>query len=164
MPNIHHEVVIAATAEKVYHALTTQEGLSAWWTPHTTAVPEVDAIARFAFGGDYFKEMRIVELRPFERVQWLCVAGAQEWIGTTIAFGLQTGDREYLLQTHPEAADQIQQKITDGPATILTLRHDNWSDYSPMFAECSYTWAQFLRSLKLAGETGTGRPWPHQHQ
>lgn len=164
MPNIHHEVLIAAPAENVYHALTTQEGLSGWWTPQTTAVPEVGTVARFAFGSNYFKEMKIVDLRPFERVGWRCVAGAEEWIGTTLSFQLQSGDEKHLLGVHPEAAGQIQQKVNDGLSTILTLRHDSWAGYSPMFAECSYTWAQFLRSLKWFCETGTGRPWPHQHQ
>ena len=163
MPNIRHELLIGAKAEKVYGAITTQEGLSAWWTPGTIARPERDSIARFAFGPVYFKEMRITELVPYTRVSWICETGAAEWIGTTISFELQPGDRETLLKAHPELADQIQQQQTFSTDTVLSLRHDNWKDYTPMFAECNYTWGRFLRSLKAWCETGSGRPWPHQH-
>ena len=59
MPNICHELIIEASAEKVYNALTSKEGLSAWWTPDTTVKPAVGSVARFAFGATYFKEMKI---------------------------------------------------------------------------------------------------------
>lgn len=164
MPNIHHAAIIAAPAEKFYNAITRQEGLSAWWTPDTKTKPEVGSVACFTFGSGYFKEMKIAELKPFEQVTWLCLAGADEWIGTTISFKLQTGDKELMLSAHPEAGDQVAQKMNGGIATLLTLQHDNWAAYTPMFAECSYTWAQFLKSLALLCETGRGAPWPNQHR
>ena len=37
-------------------------------------------------------------------------------------------------------------------------------EYTNMYAECNYTWGQFLRSLKLLCETGKGRPYPYQHR
>jgi uncharacterized protein YndB with AHSA1/START domain len=163
MPNIRHEVLIGASAEKIYGALTTQDGLSGWWTPGAKAKPERDSVARFAFGPDYSKEMEITELESGKQVKWTCVKGAEEWIGTTIAFELQPGDRKTLLASHPELKDQIQQQ-TSGDGTLLILRHDGWKEHSPMFGECNYTWAQFLRSLKLLCETGKGRPWPNQHR
>jgi uncharacterized protein YndB with AHSA1/START domain len=164
MPNIHHEVLIIAAVEKVYQAITDQQGLSAWWTPYTKATSEIGSILRFAFGSGYFKEMKITELKPLEQVKWVCLTGADEWIGTTVSFQLETGDKEGLLNSHAEAKDQIQQSINGRRATLLTLHHDNWKEYTPMFAECNYTWGQFLRSLKLFCESGEGRPWPNQHR
>ena len=163
MPNIRHALIIGAPAEKVYNAITSQEGLSAWWTPDTMAKAEVDSIARFAFGATYFKEMRITELKPYGFVKWTCLAGADEWIGTTLSFKLEGGDKKTLLNAHPEAGDQIQQNSNNN-VTSLILHHDDWKDYTPMYAECSYTWGQFLRSLKLFCETGKGTPWPDQHR
>lgn len=163
MPNIRHEVLIGASAEEVYRAITSQEGLAGWWTPDVKAKPERESIARFTFGPDYFKEMKITDLAPSQQVKWTCVKGAEEWIGTTISFRLHAGDREALLKSRPEAKDQIQQQKSRDKETLLILSHDDWKDYTPMFAECNYTWGQFLRSLKLLCETGKGRPWPHQH-
>ncbi|MEO8405379.1 MAG: hypothetical protein ABI480_12310 [Chitinophagaceae bacterium] len=79
MPNIHHELLIEASVKKVYDAITTQKGLSSWWTPDATATPEVNSIARFPFGPDYFKEMKIAELIPDKLVKWICIKGASEW-------------------------------------------------------------------------------------
>ena len=163
MPNIRHELLIGAPVEKIYNAITSQEGLSAWWTAGTTAKSERNSIARFPFGPEYFKEMKIAELKPYAQVKWICVAGVSEWIGTTISFELQSGDKEMLSNAHPEAKDQIQQQRKGDTITLLIFHHDDWKEYTPMFAECNYTWGQFLRSLKLLCETGKGRPWPNQH-
>lgn len=163
MPNIHQAVLIGAPAEKVYHAITSQEGLSGWWTPNATARPEQGSLARFPFGPDYFKEMRITELGPSESVKWECLAGDAQWVGTTLSFQLQAADKTTLLNAHPEIRGQIEQLRDDG-GTLLVFRHDGWKDYTLMFAECSYTWGQFLRSLKLWCETGKGTPWPDQHR
>ena len=164
MPNIHHELLIGASAEKIYGAITSQQGLSAWWTPGTNAKPELDSVARFPFGPEYFKEMKITELKPSAQVKWVCIAGADEWIGTTIGFELQSGDKENLSNSHPEIKGQVQQQRKGDKGTLLIFHHDDWKGYTPMFAECNYTWGQFLRSLKLLCETGTGRPWPNQHR
>ncbi len=163
MPSIQHEIFIAAPAGEVYDALTSTEGLSAWWTPGAETSSVLNSVARFPFGPSYAKQMKITALRPGEEVKWNCIAGTGEWIGTNISFGLQAGDKEKLLQTHPEIKDQVQQDKKGGSGTLLIFLHDDWKEYTPMFAECNYTWAQFLRSLKLFCETGKGRPWPNQH-
>lgn len=33
MPSICHEVIIAATAEKIFKAITSPNRLARWWTP-----------------------------------------------------------------------------------------------------------------------------------
>lgn len=163
MNNIRHQLIIQAPAEKIYDAITTQQGLSAWWTPNALATAAVDSIARFPFGPGYFKEMKIIELKPFELIKWNCIKGADEWIGTNISFKLLSGNKSSFLNSHPEMQGQVEQQKDDN-GTLLIFHHDNWKDYTPMFAECNYTWGQFLRSLKLLCETGKGRPWPTQHQ
>ena len=50
MPNIHQELLIAASPEKIYDAITTPQGLSAWWTPGTTAKPELNSIVCVSLG------------------------------------------------------------------------------------------------------------------
>lgn len=161
---MRHAVLIGAPAEAVYNAISSQKGLSAWWTPGATARPERNSIARIPFGPDYFKEMRIVELEPARRVKWLCITGVDEWVGTTITFEIEAGNRDSMLISHPEVKDQIEQQRNRDTQTLLTMSHDDWRGYTPMFAECNYTWAKFLSSLKSLCETGRGRPWPQQHR
>ena len=141
MKSIYHRLLIHASPETVYNALTREEGLSGWWTPDTKAKPEVGSVARFDFGPDYFKEMKITKLEPLSKIEWLCLKAYEEWIGTTLTFELQSVDK----------------------STVLFFHHDGWKDYTPEFAGCSYDWALFLRSLRLLCETGKGLPYPHYH-
>jgi uncharacterized protein YndB with AHSA1/START domain len=163
MPNIHQELLIEASAEQVYHAITNEKQLSGWWTPGVSAKPEVDNVARFPFGPDYFKEMKITELKPSRLVKWTCLKGEDEWVGTHLSFELVEGNTQSLSNSRTELEGQIEQQGNFDKGTLLIFHHDDWKEYTPMFAECSYTWGQFLRSLKLFCETGKGRPWPNQH-
>lgn len=162
MPNIRHEVLIGAPADHVFRAISTQQGLSAWWTPGATAEPVRDSVARFPFGPTYFKEMKIAKVEPSAQLEWTCITGCDEWIGTTLSFELRSGDKGTLSKSRYELSDQLQQ-LEHNEGTLVMFKHDGWREYTPMFAECSYTWGRFLRSLKLLCETGEGRPWPHQH-
>ena len=141
MKSIYHQLRIAAPAEKVYEAITTQKGLAGWWTPGTTAKAETTSIARFEFGQKYFKEMKVTKLEPSRKVEWLCVKGYEEWIGTTITFEIETDEK----------------------STVLFFHHDGWKEYTRGFAGCTYDWAIFLRSLRLLCETGKGTPYPNHH-
>lgn len=140
--SIHHRLLIETPVETVYGALTTQKGLAGWWTPETIAQPEVGSILRFSFGPDYFKEMKVEELKPYSRVKWLCLKGYEEWIGTKMTFELEPHRK----------------------GTVLFFHHDGWKDYTPEFASCSYDWAMFFRSLKRLCETGKGLPYPDQYR
>lgn len=162
MPTIYQSLFVAATAEKVYDAIVSLEGLSAWWSPDVTQAAAPDSGFRVSFGPTYRKEFIVEELTPVS-IRWRCIAGADEWIGSSVRFDLESGGAESLLRAHPEMADQIRQQSEFEHGTLLSLTHTDWREYTPMFAECSYTWSRFLRSLKLLCETGCGRPWPAQH-
>lgn len=142
LKSICHRLLVEAPVETVYGALTMQEGLAGWWTPETIAKPEVGSISRFAFGPDYFKEMKVEELKPYSRVKWLCLKAYEEWIGTTLTFELEPHHK----------------------GSTLLLHHDGWAAYTRAFASCAYDWAMFLRSLKLRCETGKGLPYPDQYR
>lgn len=163
MFNIHHVLLINASAERIYDAITLGDGLSAWWTPGAAAKQELNSTAHFPFGANYFKEMNITGLRPYAQVEWLCISGDDEWIGTRICFRLQTITPANITSGFPELKGQLEQQTGFESGTLLMFHHNDWERETPMYAECNYTWAQFLRSLKLLCETGTGRPWPTQH-
>ncbi len=136
--SICHRLLIEAPVEKAYAALSTQEGLAGWWTPDTIARPEVGSTLRFAFGPDYFKEMKVEVLQPYSKIKWRCITASEEWVGTTLSFELEPHQK----------------------GCILFFHHDGWKDYTPEFASCSFDWALFFRSLKLLCETGKGIPYP----
>lgn len=138
MADIHHRVGIAAPAAEVYQALTTDEGLSRWWTTDTRGAGDVGSVIRFRFDGGG-PDFEVVELQPGKLVRWKHAGEVPPaWMGTEVSFHL--------------AAEQQQ--------TIVRFVHADWADASDFMAHCSTKWAVFLLSLKDALETGTGRPFP----
>ena len=135
MAQIILNLVIKATPEKIYEAITTEKGLSNWWAKKTIAKPEVGFVNEFTFGNDR-NEIKVTKLTPNKRVEWNCITAIEEWIGTDISF-------------------DIEEK--DGRA-ILRFTHTGWKAMTDTYAVCNYHWAMFMKSLKSLCETGTGTP------
>ena len=138
MPDILHRVgTRTSTPDKVYEALTTVDGLSAWWTDDTSGGSEVGDVLAFRFPVGGF-DMEVVELQPAERVVWKVVDGPEEWVGTTVEWTLRQ----------------------DGDYTIVLFAHRGWSEPVEFMHHCSTKWGSFLMSLKSVVETGHGDPAP----
>lgn len=138
MVDILHRVgVRTAAPEKVYDALTTIEGLAAWWTVDTKGTADVGGVIEFRFPPGGF-DMEVVEQRPPERVVWRVVDGPQEWVGTTIEWDLRK----------------------DGDYVMVLFKHQGWKEPVEFMHHCSTKWATFLMSLKSLVETGQGAPSP----
>ena len=140
MPDILHKVGIKSSSPNaVYRALTTVDGLSAWWTTSTQGESRVGNVLRFRFGDGGF-DMKVLELDPDRRVLWQVVDGPEEWIGTRIGFDIaQRGDW-----------------------TVVLFKHAGWKEPVEFMHHCSTKWGVFLLSLKALVETGKGRPWPDE--
>jgi uncharacterized protein YndB with AHSA1/START domain len=141
--DILHRVGIKAPADRVYHALTTREGLAGWWTEDVKAENKIGGALHFAFTAEGvelgFFDMKVVELDPGRRVQWQVVDGPPEWLGSRIGFDLKQ----------------------EGDYCIVMFKHQGWKDAVEFMHHCSTKWATYLMSLKALVETGTGRPNPN---
>ncbi|BCJ48229.1 activator of HSP90 ATPase [Actinoplanes ianthinogenes] len=140
MADILHRVgVKGAAPEDVYDALTTVDGLAAWWTEKTSGDGGLGGRLEFRFPPVGGFDMEVVETRPAERVTWRVVDGPEEWIGTTIDWRLRR----------------------DGDYTIILFEHQGWKEPVEFMNHCSTKWATYLLSLKALVETGAGAPAPH---
>jgi uncharacterized protein YndB with AHSA1/START domain len=140
MPDILHKVGInSSSLNDVYKALTTVEGLSAWWTTETLGENNVGGMIKFRFGTGGF-DMKVLELQPARRVLWQVADGPEEWIGTRISFDLEQR----------------------AGWTIVLFKHEGWKQPVEFMHHCSTKWAVFLLSLKSLLETGKGAPWPNE--
>jgi uncharacterized protein YndB with AHSA1/START domain len=135
MADIRHNVVIKAAPEKIYEAITTQQGLSGWWAKQTTARPETGFVNIFSFGS-FRNEMKVIHLSPNKKVEWQCIRSIEEWMHTNISFDLEEKDGR----------------------TILRFAHSGWRAATDTFAGCNYDWGRFMTSLKSFCETGAGAP------
>ena len=144
MVDIIHRIGIRSSANEVYKAISTIDGLANWWTEEVEGNEQVDGKIKFTFRsdtGDIKGQMimQIKELSLQKNVRWQCVDGPAEWIGTAITFDLSQQD------------DQI----------IIIFGHRNWREAIEFTAHCSMKWAVFLLSLRDYVETGKGKPSPH---
>jgi uncharacterized protein YndB with AHSA1/START domain len=72
MHSILHRITIETTPEKLYSALTTQQGLSAWWTKTKTNGDKIASTNSFFFGPDcsHQVDMKVETFTINERVVW----------------------------------------------------------------------------------------------
>ncbi len=138
MADIMHMLQIETPAERVYRAVTEQSDLASWWTTETVASPQVGSVLEFRFGDRYHNRMKIARLVPNRRVEWLCLEGDPQWVGTTFVFDLQESDGR----------------------TTLRFTHGDWREATDFYASCNFQWAYYMMSLKSLCETGKGTPFP----
>ncbi len=135
---IVHVLDIKTTPDRLYDALTTQKGLSGWWTRQTKAEPKVGAVNEFGFGPEMNFKLKVERLDAGKHVTWSSVQGPPDWAGTWVSFDI-TPTKE---------------------GVNLRFTHGGFQTTGGGFGVYSYSWAQFLRSLKLMQETGEGEPAP----
>ena len=137
MADILHRIQIKSSPDKIYQAVTTAAGLSKWWTKDVKTNPKVNTIAEFGFGS-LITKMRIDKLVSNQRVEWTCIDGPDEWIGTYLFFDLSA----------------------ESENTIVRFGQKNWKEASDFYSHCSCKWSYFLHSLKSLVENGQGTPFP----
>ena len=140
MNTIHHLVDIDAANGKVYDALTSEAGLSGWWTTKVDSPDaSVGSAVKFTFEDPFHPEMEITELDPGALVAW---RGAnQPWLDAQIRFELGESQRY------------------DG-GTVLRF----WQRYAAdldddSFGIFNYNWAYYLESLGRLLTEGVGMPF-----
>jgi uncharacterized protein YndB with AHSA1/START domain len=133
MPDILHRVGIDATPDRVFQSLTSLDGLRGWWVSETTGDPHVGGTIDFGFC-----QMKVLDATPGRRVQWRCVQGPPEWMGTEVTFDLTHRDHQ----------------------TFVLFKHAGWKEPVEFMHHCSTKWATFLLSLKDLLEKADGHPAP----
>ncbi|BFU93354.1 MAG: Activator of Hsp90 ATPase 1 family protein [Nitrospira sp.] len=144
MVDIMHRVGIKAPVAKVYAALSTVDGVTGWWTKHTSGSSKIGGTIEVCFHSTDGKEigsmvMEVTALDADKTVRWRVASGPEEWMGTDVIFNLSQ----------------------EGEYTIVLFAHKNWREASAFTSHCSMKWATFLLSLRDLVETGKGKPSPH---
>jgi uncharacterized protein YndB with AHSA1/START domain len=133
MPDILHRVGIDARPERVFKALTTIEGVRAWWVSTAKGTPAKGGTIDFGFC-----DMKVLAADPGKLVHWRCTRGPAEWVDTEVTFQLQWKEGQ----------------------TFVLFRHANWKEPVEFMHHCSTKWATFLLSLRDSIERGRGTPAP----
>lgn len=137
MESINHKIGIKSGISEVMSSLTTQMGLSKWWTNEVGGGFSVGETIEFRFNGNG-PDMKVLSSKD-SLVEWECTSGPEEWIGTHIKFRIEQTPEEILVY----------------------FSHEGWAETSEFHHHCSMKWAVFLISLKDFLEKGEGRPFPN---
>ena len=81
--------------------------------------------------------MKVTYLEPNKKIEWECLEGDKEWVGTTTIFDIEK----------------------KGVGIILRFKHGNWKAETDFFASCNYHWGYYMSSLAKYCETGKGTPF-----
>ena len=138
MAEIRHRVGISGSAQEIYSLLTTDVGLSKWWTTDTQGAGEPGSIISFRFG-ENGPDFEVIELVPDLKVVWRHTGEMPPaWMGSEISFELEASEKQ----------------------TFINFRHYNWQTSDNFLAHCSTKWGVFMMSIKSCVETGRGQPFP----
>lgn len=128
---------VSASTDAVFDALTTLEGLSAWWATASGDAGEGGEIT-FHFGPDAKAVMQVEAAERGVGVRWRTTeCMLEDWVGTA-----QTFDLEEL----------------PGGGTEIRFRHVGLTPQLACYGLCKSGWDHFVPSLAAYVETGTGNP------
>ncbi|MGH7531728.1 MAG: SRPBCC family protein [Gemmatimonadales bacterium] len=130
MPEIRHQVQIAATPKTIYPLISSAEGFGRWWAADVRRAGTAGTVVELGF----FGRGTVFRLRPQtflapNQTSWQCESG-EEWAGTSITF-----------VTGPHAT-----------GSVLRLTHGGWAAESDLFIAANTTWGALLHRLRAVAE------------
>jgi uncharacterized protein YndB with AHSA1/START domain len=134
------EVSVEATAQRLFNALTTLDGIAGWWTSQVTGYGLTGGQLDLRFAGlDEHITMTVESTVPDDTVIWRCDrhTGHPEWERTTITFSL----------------------IPAEGSTTLAVHHLGLVPGLTCYEQCFVGWGHFLRSIKAYAEHDQGMPF-----
>jgi uncharacterized protein YndB with AHSA1/START domain len=125
MADMHHLITVdGADADAAYTALTTQDGITGWWTSRAQVSGKAigDRLTMSFPDASYTWDVRVARTEPTARVEWE-FTGGPPWVqDTRIAWEVEAGDSGVVVRfdhTGFHAADDKFRIITVGWAQVL---------------------------------------------
>jgi len=138
MKKIIHVLSVASPSDRVYEALTTPAGLTAWWASRVDGSGDQGGELRFAFHGDFNPVMRVTSAKPGEHVRWTCTSGHEPWKDNAFSFTLE----DVAGETQVTFVQEYARELSD-----------------TAYGRYNFNWGYYLDSLKQLCETGRGKPF-----
>ncbi|HEX9410394.1 MAG TPA: SRPBCC domain-containing protein [Actinomycetota bacterium] len=140
MPDIHLTTQpIQADPERIYQAIATRDGLKAFWTDQVDGQSEVGSTLKFGFGPnrEAFFDMRVERLDEPKLVEWTCVGGPPDWIGTKVQWEVEPADGGNKVKFH----------------------HQGWKSAEGGTPDITFVWAMVLDRLSQYAQSGKANPY-----
>ena len=140
---------ISISVEKLYVAVSTEEGVRNWWTQFAKVGKEVGSLAEFRFPkAGFYVRAEISALQPNHLVEWKVIdsmhpeasgfSNLRDWEGTIIRFELEQVSEE---------------------ESFLNFTHIGLNEELECYQVCERGWTSYLSSLQRLLESGEGNPY-----
>src|SRR5262245_52396692 len=101
MADMHHLVRIGGTHPAAVHAaLTTEDGITGWWTSRASVSgASVGDELRMSFpDAPLTWDMRVDKVEPPRSVEWHCVGGPPGWPSTRVLWDVEASDGTVVVR------------------------------------------------------------------
>lgn len=132
MPDIYLDLPVMAPPPRVFQALTSSQGLDAWWTLKSQGKPTLNETYQLFFGKEYDWRAKVIRCIFADTFELQMTAADNDWMNTIVGFHLEPRDG----------------------ATWLSFYHTGWPELNEHFRSSAQCWAQYLRLLKRYVEKG----------
>ena len=134
MAEIHHELKVKAEPSAVFAALTSEDGLKAWYS----ADAKVEGSGwRIEHADHPTFAFEVTESTAPAKVVWKCTEGPNDSVGTTVTY------------TVSDAGDG---------RTLVELAHTEWPGTHGNYRKCNTFWGVLMHHLRQYLETGNSSP------
>ena len=138
LADIAMQIDIAAEPGTVYRALTTTDGVAAWWTTRNETSATVGDVNRYWFPDAPLSwDLKVTDTVDGELVATHCVGGPPPWIGTDVRWSL----------------------ASTSEGTRVIFDHTGFATVDEMFRIVTLGWAQMILRLKEYAESGSAVPF-----
>lgn len=140
MADMHHLMEIdGVNAGATYTALTSQEGITSWWTSRATVSgASIGDELKMSFpDAPMTWDMRIDKADAPARVEWDCTGGPPGWESTRVTWSVEPTEK----------------------GAVVRLDHTGFPAVDDMFRIVTVGWSQMLLSLKAYLESGARKPF-----
>ena len=137
MPDINHEIKINASQERIYQALTSVSDLTNWHTAKIDGGAAVGNVFRIHPQNGPEFEWKVTKTDSGRRIEWKCMKGPGNSVGTTVRFDLSPADKG---------------------RTYLEFLHSDWPSTGGSFRKCNTLWGILLYHLQKYVETQKSDP------
>ena len=141
MKKIVHFIGAKTTKEKMFHAISTPDGIKEWWASNANGTVKMGETLELIFTKLTVLNFKYEEIIPNNKLVLTCFNSFKAWDKTQLVFEIEEKEGQvFLTLTH--------QNIPDDDVESLTYFTSKWTIY--------------LLSLKQYLETGIGTPYPKE--
>lgn len=137
MVDIVHSVLVKTTQAKLFAAVSTKAGIAKWYTADVAMEERLGGAITLVFGDLATLNWEVTELKPPKSIVWSARAVPEDFADTTLRFDVKAV----------------------GDAAELRFVQSSFAEQDDTYGMYNYFWGQYMRSLKLALETGVGAPF-----